>query len=140
VITEDEGLRRYGLHPSGAHLDEVRKLLTEQAALERRAQGDGNTELMKLCCVQLFHTGVLSDALATWKAKCASFDAGCSIDVQLLCGGGLEPTKAYDPGPVGRAGTPSEAGPQAEAGVRRRWRVLRRVPLCVKGGSGGERA
>jgi hypothetical protein len=95
VITEDESLRRYGLHPSRAHLDEVRKMLTEQAALERRAQGEGNTELMKLCCVQLFHAGVLSDALAIWNAKCASFDAGCSIDVQLLCGGGLEPTKAY---------------------------------------------
>jgi hypothetical protein len=42
---------------------------------------------MKLCCVQLFNAGDLDDVLRVWAAKRASFDVGCSIDVQLLCGG-----------------------------------------------------
>jgi hypothetical protein len=82
---EDESLRRYGLRPSGRELDAVRALLEAEAAKERRAQGDGDTELMKLCCVQLFNAAEVGDALAIWRAKTASFDAHCSIDVQLLC-------------------------------------------------------
>ena len=50
---------------------------------------------MKLCCVQLFNAGPLDDVLRIWAAKQASFDAGCWIDVQLLCGAGLAETKAY---------------------------------------------
>jgi len=64
-------------------------------ARERRHQGDGDTELMKLCCVQLFNGGFLTDALLIWHAKESSWDAHCSIDVQLLCGAGLEETAAY---------------------------------------------
>ncbi|MFC8431898.1 hypothetical protein [Streptomyces sp. NPDC057253] len=52
-------------------------------------------ELMRLCCVQLFNTGVIDDVLLIWIAKTASMDAACSIDVQLLCGQGLAETKAY---------------------------------------------
>jgi hypothetical protein len=94
-VNEDDSLRRYGLQPTGADLDQVRQLLGIQAALERRTQGDGDTGLMKLCCVQLFNAGDLDDVLRIWAAKRASFDAGASIDVQLLCGAGLEETKAY---------------------------------------------
>lgn len=50
---------------------------------------------MKLCCVQLFHAGVMSDVLTPWRAKSSSWDAFCSIDVQLLCGGGLAETTVY---------------------------------------------
>jgi hypothetical protein len=53
-VNEDESLRRYGLYPAGGDLDEVREVLTAQAARERQRQGDGDTELMKLCSVQLF--------------------------------------------------------------------------------------
>lgn len=94
-MDEDESLRRYGLRPSGAHLDEIRETLRIHAALERRAQGEGDTELMRLCCVQLFHAGDLDDVLTIWNAKRSSWDADSSIDVQLLCGAGLEETKAY---------------------------------------------
>ncbi|MFC8515809.1 hypothetical protein [Streptomyces sp. NPDC057257] len=94
-MDEDESLRRYGLHPAGADLDEVRGLLTEQTRLEKRAQGDGDTELMKLCCVQLFNAGSLDDVPLIWRAKTAGLDADCSIDIQLLCGSGLARTKAY---------------------------------------------
>ncbi|WP_157472758.1 hypothetical protein [Frankia sp. EAN1pec] len=45
--------------------------------------------------VQLFNTADLSDVSLIWQAKEASWDAHCSIDVQLLCGAGLAETKAY---------------------------------------------
>jgi hypothetical protein len=58
-------------------------------------QDDQDTELMKLCCVQLFNAGQLSDVLTIWRAKESSWDAHCSIDVQLLCRAGLDVTQAY---------------------------------------------
>jgi hypothetical protein len=94
-VNEDGSLRRYGLRPSGPELEQIRDLLAAHATLERQGQGDGDTELMKLSCVQLFNVGDLRDVLAIWRAKTASFDAHCSIDVQLLCGAGLQETKAY---------------------------------------------
>ena len=108
-MDEDDSLRQYGLHPVGANLDEVRALLTVQTRLEGRAQGDGDTALMKLCCVQLFNAGTLEDVLLIWWAKSASMDADCSIDVQLLCGSGLATTKAY---------LSSQHLPEAEAALR----------------------
>ncbi|WP_063857212.1 MULTISPECIES: hypothetical protein [unclassified Kitasatospora] len=48
-MDEDECLRRYGLRPGGADLDEIRLLLAERTARERRSQGEGDTEVMKLC-------------------------------------------------------------------------------------------
>jgi hypothetical protein len=118
AMDEDESLNRYGLHPVGAHLAEVRDLLTVQTRLEKRAQGDGDTELMKLCCVQLYNAGRLEDVLLIWQAKSASMDAACSIDIQLLCGSGLATTKAY---------LSSLRSPEAEA-------ALRRLLLCESAG------
>lgn len=94
-MDEDECLRRYGLHPDVGDLDEVRQLLREQTEAERRAQGEGDTLLMKLCCVQLFTAAVLDDILLIWQAKTASMDADASIEVHLLCGGGLAGAKDY---------------------------------------------
>ncbi|WP_340374306.1 hypothetical protein U5640_03375 [Streptomyces sp. SS7] len=94
-MDEDACLDRYGVHPADADLDAVRQLLAAHTARERQAQGGGDTELMRLCCVQLFNAGGLDDVLLIWKAKTASTDADCSIDIQLLCGTGLAGTKAY---------------------------------------------
>ncbi|MDV9187063.1 hypothetical protein R6L23_02325 [Streptomyces sp. SR27] len=94
-MDDEESLRRYGLRPIGVDLDEIRSLLREHAERERRAQGEGDTELMKLCCVQLFNSGDIDDALLVWSAKEASFDTGCSIDIELLLGHGLDATKAH---------------------------------------------
>ena len=94
-MDDEESLRRYGLRPAGADLDEIRALLREQTERERRAQGEGDTELMKQCCVQLFNSGDIDDALLVWSAKEASFDAACSIDIELLLGHGLKATKAH---------------------------------------------
>ncbi|MFF2656845.1 hypothetical protein ACFVUH_05720 [Kitasatospora sp. NPDC058032] len=94
-MDDEESLRRFGLRPARAHLDEIRELLGEHTARERRAQGEGDTELMKLCCVQLFNSGDLDDALLIWSAREASFDAACSIDVEFLLGHGIEMTKSH---------------------------------------------
>ncbi|MFK0172866.1 hypothetical protein ACIQU5_29120 [Streptomyces sp. NPDC090306] len=109
-VDEERSLRRYGLHPATADLDEIRRLLLAQAGLERRAQGDGDTELMRLCCVQLFNAGNPEDVLRVWHAKTSGMDADCSIDVQLLCGPGLARTRAH---------LSSLDSPEAEAALRR---------------------
>lgn len=95
VVNEDASLRRYSLSPVVGDLNEVREILAVQAARERRRQKDGDTELMKLWCVQLLNAGFLTDVLLIWHAKESSCDAPCWIDVQLLCGVGLEETAAY---------------------------------------------
>jgi hypothetical protein len=91
-VDADESLRRYGLQPSAADLPHIREMLRAEADLE---QDDQDTELMNLCCLQLFNAGQLSDVLVIWDAKESSWDAHCSIDVQLLCGAGLDATKAH---------------------------------------------
>lgn len=91
-MDEDESVRRYGLQPSAADLDDIRGILRVQTRLD---QDDQDTELMKLCCVQLFNAGKLDDVLTIWHAKESSWDAHCSIDVQLLCGAGLDATRKH---------------------------------------------
>ncbi|PZT71332.1 hypothetical protein DN402_05070 [Streptomyces sp. SW4] len=91
----EECWRRYGPRPVGEDLDEIRALLREHTARERRSQGEGDTELMRLCCFQLFNSGDLDDVLLIWNAKQASFDAACSIDIEFLLGHGLDATKAH---------------------------------------------
>lgn len=103
-MTEDELLGRFGVRPAGADLDEVRTVLADHTARERQSQGEGDTLVMKLCCVQLFAAGSLEDVLRIWAAKEASFDASISIDVQLLCGAGLEGTKRFLQGLSGDEG------------------------------------
>jgi hypothetical protein len=91
-VDVDESLRRYGLRPGLTDLPAIREVLRVQGELD---QMDQDTELMRLSCAQLFHRGLAEDALLIWAAKESSFDAHCSIDVQLLCGAGLAETKAF---------------------------------------------
>lgn len=55
-LDEDGWLRRHGLRPAASSLHGVRALLATRTRPERRSRGDGDAELMKLCCVQLFNT------------------------------------------------------------------------------------
>jgi hypothetical protein len=77
---------------SEADLPRIRERLREQAELD---QDEQDTELMRLCCVELFNAGRLDDVLPIWAAKESSWGAHCSIDVQLLCGAGLDATKRH---------------------------------------------
>jgi hypothetical protein len=89
-MDENELLARYGLVPVAADLPEIRRLIRSLTADEKR---DSN-EPLKTLCIQLFSAGIPSDALLIYKAKMSSFDAACYIDIQLVCGAGLETTKA----------------------------------------------
>lgn len=92
LVDEDESLRRYGLRPSIVELDQIRRMLREQVDLGPYGQ---DTLLMKLCCVQLFNAGLVTDVLDIWRARESGWDAHHSSDVQLLCGAGLDTTKEY---------------------------------------------
>lgn len=94
-MTEDEVFERFGLTPASEALPEIRSVLRDATRRERAAQGAGDTEALKFCCVYLFAAGQLDDVFLVWDAKQASFDASISIEVQLLCGDGLAETKAY---------------------------------------------
>jgi hypothetical protein len=94
-VTEEELLEKFGVTPDSSYLNEIRGILSAEVEREEQDQGAGDTELMRLCCVQLFSAGNPADALLIWKAKSASMDAAASIEIQLLCGAGLTETKAY---------------------------------------------
>jgi hypothetical protein len=90
-MNETELLARFGLTPAAADLPEIRQLIQSVTSDHER---DSN-EPLKVLCIQLFSAGIPSDALLIYKAKMSSFDAGCYIDIQLVCGAGLEATKAF---------------------------------------------
>lgn len=94
-MNEDDLLERFGLAAQEKDLPVVRRILLAEVEREGGSQGEGDTDLMKLCCVQLFSAGQLKDVLTIWRAKVSSMDAGASIDIQLLCGAGLDETKEY---------------------------------------------
>lgn len=91
----NEWLGMVGLDVAESHSGDVRELLAVETKKEAARQGAGDTALMRLCCVQLFNLGHANDVLLIWRAKVSSMDADSSIDVELLCGAGLENTKAY---------------------------------------------
>ena len=94
-LTEEECLRRFGTSPAHEQLEEIRAVLDAETQRERQAQGRGDTQIMRLCCFLLFRAGLLEDVPRIWRAKTSSMDADASIDLQLLCGAGLERTKKY---------------------------------------------
>ena len=74
----NEHLSAFGLRPSKKDLPAIRAVLAGEAARESAAYDEGghadidaggDTELMKLCCVQLFNCGGLADTLLIWRAK-----------------------------------------------------------------------
>jgi hypothetical protein len=67
--------------------------IEEQIRLEDDEIGD--QFLLRLLCAQLFSIGVVEDAMLIWRAKSCNFDTGLGIDIQFLCGAGLEPTKEF---------------------------------------------
>jgi hypothetical protein len=94
-VTEEECLRRFGSSPAPGQLEEIRAVLEAETLRERQGQGGGDTQVMRLCCFLLFRAGLLEDVPRIWRAKTSSMDADASIDLQFLCGAGLERTKRY---------------------------------------------
>ena len=91
----DECLQHYGVTPAPNSAAEIRRMLAAETHVESKSQGDGDQELIKLNCIQLFSFGDVADSVVIWSAKQCSFDMSCSIDVQLLCGAGVDETLAY---------------------------------------------
>lgn len=81
----------YGIVPCKSNINEIRNLLSEEIS----NQNSEDHELLKTFCIQLFAIGCVEDTLLIWSAKRKDFDAGCYIDVQLLCGAGVEETVSY---------------------------------------------
>ncbi|PZS07030.1 MAG: hypothetical protein DLM55_11845 [Acidimicrobiales bacterium] len=90
-MDEDELLARYGTHPGGDAVTENRSLLDGE--IEAGMYAD--SVAMRVLSVQLFNNGSVDDALRVWRAKRSNFDAGCSLDIQLMCGAGLNETKSH---------------------------------------------
>jgi hypothetical protein len=93
-VNVSESLQKYGLVPSDESLPHIRELLAKEAAAERNDL-PREEDLALLCCVQLFSRGHLEDVLRIWDAKQSGFDLSCYLDIQLLCGAGLEATKRF---------------------------------------------
>lgn len=90
----DQYISRPTLVPSDVALPQLRELLAKEVDAERR--GDGQVDdLALLCSIQLFGRGLLEDVLRIWEAKTASPALGRKLDIRLLCGAGLNATKAF---------------------------------------------
>lgn len=87
----EQVIETYGLTPQIEHLQTIRTLLQEECA----NTGREDHEYMRLLCMQLFSLGQIEDTRLIWQAKRLSMDSFVMIDVQLLCGAGLEQTKLY---------------------------------------------
>ena len=87
----DAALCRFGLPAKRVDRPAITAALEEQIRLEADEVGD--QFLMRLLCAQLFSLGAVEDSLLIWRAKRCNFDTHCGIDVQFLCGAGLERTK-----------------------------------------------
>lgn len=92
-MTSEETLQKFGLPAELQDRGEIRRHLALE--IERERQGESGVEMLRTLCLQLFSLGYPEDALLIWEAKQSSFDAGCGLDVQFLCGAGLSLTKDY---------------------------------------------
>jgi hypothetical protein len=93
-MTVDESLQTFGLVPLDESLPAIRALLEREAEAERNGR-DREEDLALLCCVQLFSRGLLEDVLLIWAAKRSGVDLGVYVDVEFLCGAGLETTRQF---------------------------------------------
>lgn len=92
-MTYTEILETFGLPATPVYREEIRRLLVEE--IERERHGGSGEEMLRILCLQLFSLGAADDSLLIWDAKQSSFDAGCGLDVQFLCGAGLDVTKHF---------------------------------------------
>ena len=89
----DEALDRFGLPSEPGHREALLVLLEEGRG--KAGQGEEDADLLRCLCAQLLSIGDVRDSLPIWRAKSASFDLMCGLDVQFLCGAGVNATRAY---------------------------------------------
>jgi hypothetical protein len=96
----DRHLATYGLRVSAEVLPAVREILVRETRREADTYaGTGsvpaNTSLMRICAAQLWHGGVVEDALLVHRARRTSMDAAGAVDAQMMLGAGVARTKEY---------------------------------------------
>ncbi|MEV4701674.1 hypothetical protein [Actinoplanes sp. NPDC049316] len=96
----DQYLATYGLRVPTEMLPAVRQILLreirhEAATYAGESTVPGNTSLMRICAAQLWHAGVVEDALLIHRARRTSMDATGAIDGQLMLGAGVARTKEF---------------------------------------------
>jgi len=89
----EAALGRFGFPAVHSQRSDILTELWKQIRLVEAEKGD--ELLLRLLCAQLFSIGVVEDSLAVWAAKSCSFDTMAGIDVQFMCGAGLEETKQF---------------------------------------------
>jgi hypothetical protein len=126
MMERDEGaaIARFGVPLCEEHLAEIRRMLKVETQLESASDDASDTLVMKELCFLLFTARQVEDSLLVWEAKAASFDAGCSIDVQLLCGAGFAETVGY------LRSVDSKQARDASIGMRMRASKATRPPRC----------
>ncbi|HAL70364.1 MAG TPA: hypothetical protein DCP71_01135 [Verrucomicrobiales bacterium] len=92
-MTSEEAWQKFGLPAAPEDRGEIRRHLALE--IERERQGESGEEMLRTLCLQLFSLGYPEDALLIWESKQSSFDAGCGLDIQLVCGAGLAVTQNY---------------------------------------------
>lgn len=89
--TIEAALSQFGLPSKLANRAAIIVALENQIRLEEDEIGD--QFLMRLLSAQLFSIGLVEDSILIYRAKSCNFDTCLGIDVQFLCGAGLEQTK-----------------------------------------------
>ena len=83
----------YGLRVATDRLPVVRAILIRETRHEADTYAGsgsvpGNTSLMRICAVQLWHGGDVEDALLVHRARRTSMDASGAVDGELMLGAG----------------------------------------------------
>ena len=88
---EEKLIKKYTLSPAADKRQEIIALFKEEMAIENIT----DHEYLKTLCILLFSIGNVTDSMLIWQAKKKDFDAGSYIDIQLLCGAGIQETKQF---------------------------------------------
>ncbi|WP_433261561.1 hypothetical protein ACQPWR_20375 [Micromonospora vinacea] len=96
----EEHLAAYGLRVSDDQVPIIRNILVRETRHEADTYAGlgtvpGNTQLMRICAIQLWHAGAVEDVLLVHRARGTSMDATGSVDVELMLGAGVARTKEY---------------------------------------------
>lgn len=96
----EEHLAAYGLRVGADQVPTIREVLARETRHEADTYAGlgtvpGNTALMRICAVQLWHAGAVEDALLIHRARRTSMDATGALDGELMLGAGVARTRAY---------------------------------------------
>lgn len=92
-MNQSDALQNFGLPSSPEHREAILDAIEGQ--LNMIFDGDSHAELNRCLVAQLFSIGVVEDSLVIWRIKSSGFDCACGVDVQFICGAGVDPTLRF---------------------------------------------